>query len=239
MTEKSSNSIFDENYPKILADIAKAAERSGRKPEDIILLGATKTVPAEAVNHAISGGLAFIGENKVQELLDKWPLIEGDVHSHFIGHLQTNKVKYIIDKVEMIESVHSIKLAEEINKRAAGIGKTMDILLEVNIGGEESKSGFAPNEVESAVKSIAKLENVKVRGLMTIPPVSEGDELKKYFTKMKELFVDIRDKNIDNIYMDYLSMGMSSDFAEAILCGANIVRVGTSLFGARYYTNNF
>ena len=239
MTEKSSNSIFDENYPKILADIAIAAEKSGRRPEDIILLGATKTVSAEAVNHAISGGLGYIGENKVQELLDKWPYIEGEVHRHFIGHLQTNKVKYIIDKVEMIESVHSVKLAEEINKRARAIDKIMDILLEVNIGAEESKSGFAPSELESAIKAISKLENVKVRGLMTIPPVSEGEELKKYFTKMQELFVDIRDKNIDNICMDYLSMGMSSDFAEAILCGANIVRVGTSLFGARYYANNF
>ncbi len=239
MTEKSYNSIFDENYPKIMADIARAAESSGRRPEDIILLGATKTVPAEAVNYAISKGIRFIGENKVQELLDKWPKLQGEVGRHFIGHLQTNKVKYIIDKVEMIESVDSVKLAQEINKRAAAIGKTMDILLEVNIGAEESKSGFSPNELKEAVRAVSKFENVRIKGLMTIPPIAEGEELKKYFIKMQELFVDIRAENIDNVYMDYLSMGMSSDFVEAILCGANIVRVGTSLFGARYYTNNF
>lgn len=234
MTEKSSISIFDMNFPEIKTDIAKAAEESGRKAEDIILLAATKTVDADTVNHAIKAGLDYIGENKVQELLDKFPSIEG-AHRHFIGHLQTNKVKYVVDKVEMIESVHSIKLATEIDRRSAIIGKTMDILLEVNIGGEEAKSGFSPEELENAVEEISHLKNVKIRGLMTIPPFVDNEEVRKYFLKMQQLFVDISGKNIDNVSMDYLSMGMSSDFAEAIRCGANIVRIGTSLFGARYY----
>lgn len=235
MTEKSSIEIFDINYPAILADIEAAAIESGRRKEDIILLAATKTVDAKTVNYAIENGLSYIGENKVQELLDKFPDIKG-AHRHFIGHLQTNKVKYIVDKVEMIESVHSVKLAGEIDKRCQNAGKVMDILLEVNIGGEEAKSGFTPEELLDAVYTIAKLKNVKIKGLMTIPPAVSEEKVRKYFIKMHQLFVDISAKNIDNIDMKYLSMGMSSDFAEAIRCGANIVRIGTSLFGARYYS---
>ena len=217
-----------------MEDIAAAAKESGRSADDIILLGATKTVSAEAVNHALKNGLKYIGENKVQELLDKFPKLSGG-NRHFIGHLQTNKVKYIIDKVEMIESVSSVKLAREIDRRARDFGKTMDILLEVNIGGEESKSGFGPEELEGALAEINELKNVKIKGLMTIPPAGTPEDTRKYFLKMQQLFVDISAKNIDNVSMVYLSMGMSSDFAEAIRCGANIVRVGTSLFGARYY----
>lgn len=234
MTAKSSTEIFDENFPLIMKDVATAAEKSGRSLSDITVLAATKTVSAETVNHALDNGLVFIGENKVQELLDKFPNINGG-RRHFIGHLQTNKVKYIIDKVEMIESVDSLKLVAEIDKRAASHGITMDVLVEVNVGDEDAKSGFAVNEVEEALRKMSELKNIRVKGLMTIPPQCDEQEVRKYFKKMKQLFVDIRGKNIDNISMEYLSMGMSADFAPAIEEGANIVRIGTALFGARYY----
>lgn len=241
MTEKFSTEIlekiewFNKNYAEIKENIEKACSSIGKTKEDVILLAATKTVPMEVINHAISSGIEYIGENRVQEFLSKKDELFKS-HRHFIGHLQTNKVKDIVGEVEMIESVHSIKLATEIDKQCKRIGKTMDILLEVNIGAEESKSGFSPEELDSALESIAKLECVKVKGLMTIPPICENsEEICNYFNKMHKLFIDIRDKNIDNINMVYLSMGMSDDYYEAIACGANIVRIGTSLFGRRNY----
>lgn len=239
MTEKSftnfSDSIsnFNENYKDILNRIESAAKKSGRSKEDIILLAATKTVSPQLINHAINSGINYIGENRVQEFLSK----DDDIipaHRHFIGHLQTNKVKDIIDRVEMIESVHSIKLAQEIGKQSKKIGKTMDILIEVNIGKEESKSGFLPEEVEEAVGIISRIDGVSVKGLMSIPPICNSNrEIIEYFTKMKKLFIDISTKKSDNSNMVYLSMGMSHDYETAIECGANIVRIGTALFGKR------
>ncbi|MBE6787128.1 MAG: YggS family pyridoxal phosphate-dependent enzyme, partial [Ruminococcaceae bacterium] len=180
-------------------------------------------------------GINYVAENRVQELVAKHESL-APVHEHFIGHLQTNKVKDVIDKVELIQSVDSYKLANEISKQAVKCGKVMDILLEINIGEEESKWGFSYLEAEQAVRNIAKLEGVRICGLMTIPPICDTqDEIRQYFRKMYKLFVDIKHKNIDNSYMNILSMGMSGDFPIAIEEGANLVRVGTALFGKRNY----
>lgn len=233
--EKSLIEQFDLNYEKIKQNIKLAAEKSGRKPEDIILLAATKTVDISVINHAISSGIGYIGENRVQEFLSKY---DGylPVHKHFIGHLQTNKVKDIINRVELIHSVDSYRLAEEISKQAIKNGKVMDILLEINIGSELSKSGFEYSDAQQAVEKISKLEGVKIKGLMAIPPICENSEQNRpYFQKMKKLFIDIGNKKIDNSSMDILSMGMSDDYDTAISEGANMVRVGTALFGKRNY----
>lgn len=235
MMEKSSIEIFDENFKEIISNIKIAAENSGRKPEEIMLLAATKTVDVDVINHAISNGIKYIGENRVQEFLSKYEHYS-PVNMHFIGHLQTNKVKDIIDKVSLIHSVDSYRLAEEISRQAVKRGITMDILLEVNIGDEQSKSGFGYSEVMDAVQEIAKLDGIKVKGLMAIPPICETpDENRPYFAKMKKLFIDIRSKKIDNSSMDILSMGMSDDYVVAIEEGANMVRLGTALFGRRNY----
>lgn len=234
--EKSSISIFDENYKEITQNIACAAQKSGRSYEDITLLAATKTVDADVINHAIDSGIKVIGENRVQEFLSKY---EGynPVRKHFIGHLQTNKVKDIIDKVELIHSVDSYRLAEEISKQAVKRGITVDILLEINIGDEQSKSGFSYAEALDAVEKIALFDGIKIKGLMAIPPICENPQQNRpYFAKMKKLFIDIDDKKIDNSSMDILSMGMSDDYEVAIEEGANMVRLGTALFGRRNYS---
>ena len=236
MTEKSSISIFDENYREIEKKITEAAQRVGKKREDIILLAATKTVAPEVINHAMESGIKYIGENRVQEFLSKEDALLPDAHRHFIGHLQTNKVKDIIGKVEMIQSVHSEKLAAVIGKLSSERGIVTDILLEVNIGNEESKSGFLPSELASAVEKIASISGVRIRGLMAIPPICEKkDEIMAFFSEMHNLFIDIDTKKIDNVSMEYLSMGMSGDYYEAILSGSNIIRLGTALFGQRNY----
>lgn len=242
MTEKLSVSelqekfgYFDANFADIKERIKIAAEKSGRKAEDIILLAASKTVDVEVINHGIENGLRFIGENRVQEFLSKEDGLL-PVHKHFIGHLQTNKVKDIVGRVEMIESVDSLKLAKEISKCSLKREIDTDILIEVNIGGEENKSGVAPEMLEELVREVAKLPAVHIKGLMAIPPICEDPEvLRKYFAKMYNLFIDIQTKNIDNSIMKYLSMGMSGDFDIAIEEGANIVRIGSSLFGKRNY----
>ena len=237
MMEKLSAEEFDLNYERVLEKLEIAAEKSGRDKKKITLLAATKTVDPDTINYAIEKGITHIGENRVQELLSKHSLLK-PAHSHFIGHLQTNKVKDIIDKVEMIESVDSLKLANEISKQALKRGITMDVLLEVNIGGEESKSGFTPEEVEKAVEEVAKLPAIRVKGLMAIPPAADlPEESRKYFRKMYKLFIDIQGKTIDNSNMSVLSMGMSNDFDIAAEEGATLVRVGTSLFGRRIYNN--
>lgn len=237
MMEKLSAEEFDLNYEGVLNRLKSAAEKSGRDISEITLLAATKTVDADTINYAIEKGITHIGENRVQELISKHSLLN-PAHSHFIGHLQTNKVKDIIDKVEMIESVDSLRLANEISKQAQKRGIIMDVLLEINIGGEESKSGFAPEEAEKAVSEVAKLDGIRVKGLMTIPPAIDlPEESRKYFRDMYKLFIDIRGKNIDNSSMSVLSMGMSNDFDIAVEEGANLVRVGTSLFGRRIYNN--
>ncbi len=228
--------IFDENFADVTERIEKAASISGRKADEILLLAATKTIPVEVINHAIKNGIKLIGENKVQELLSKIDDCDISADRHFIGHLQTNKVRQVVGKVRMIESVDSFRLANEISRRSEEMGIVTDILVEVNIGGEESKSGINPSETESFLKEISGLKGIKVQGLMTIPPICEkNEEILRYFKQMNNLFVDISNKNIDNINMKYLSMGMSDDFEDAIICGANIVRIGTRLFGRRNY----
>lgn len=235
MMEKLSIDIFNDNYKEITQNIARAAEKSGRKYEDITLLAATKTVDVEVINHAIEAGVSFIGENRVQEFLSKYEQYN-PVNMHFIGHLQTNKVKDIIDKVSLIHSVDSYRLAEEISRQAVKRNIIVNILLEINIGDEQSKSGFEYDEAIAAVEKIAKLGGIKIKGLMAIPPIcASPDENRPYFAKMKKLFIDIGSKKIDNSSMDILSMGMSDDYQVAIEEGATMVRLGTALFGRRNY----
>ena len=222
------------NKAEIENRIAEAKTRGGFS-HDVIIVAVTKYQTIEDTNAAIEVGLSNIGENYVQHLKEKDALLL-PCKRHFIGHLQTNKVKDIIDKVEMIESVHSEKLAAEISKQACKAGITMDVLLEVNIGNEESKSGFAAEETEQAVRKIAKMPGISVKGLMAIPPIDPLPEnTRKYFRNMYKLFIDIGAKNIDNSSMSVLSMGMSNDFDIAAEEGATIVRVGTALFGKRIY----
>ena len=241
MTESLSiEQVFkdiDENYKRIRENIAEAAVQSGRAPGDVRFMAVTKTVPPVFINHALSLGVDLIGENKVQELLSKADSLDPpDVEKHLIGHLQTNKVAKILPCVSMIQSVDSLRLAEAIDKAAEKLGRRADVLLEVNIGDEESKTGFSQDGFTEEVYKIATLPHVNVRGLMTIPPYCEKkEESRRFFCKAYQLFVDIKGKNIDNITMDTLSMGMSSDYEQAILEGATLVRVGTSLFGGRRY----
>ncbi len=227
-----------ENYLSVKERVAAAAQKSGRTGEDIMLIAVSKTKPVSEIKQAVEAGAHILGENKVQEVMAKYDEIQG-VDWHLIGHLQTNKVKYIIDKVKMIHSVDSLKLAQEISKRAVKAGVVMDVLVEVNIGGEESKSGVAPEEAEKLCLDISALDGIKVRGLMCVAPaVENAEDARIYFRKMNKLFVDIKSKNYDNIDMVYLSMGMTHDFEVAIEEGANIVRVGTAIFGARNYAVN-
>ena len=224
------------NIKETFDKIKKAAESAGRNPSEIRLMAVTKTVAPEKINEAIEAGCYLLGENRVQELLEKYESYDKRAEIHFIGRLQTNKVKYIVDKVSMIESVDSIKLAEEIEKRCAKIGKTMDILLEVNIAEEESKGGFSAEEIIDVSEKIKNFPHLRLRGLMTIGRFgAEIEETRQYFEKMRHLLVDIKAKNIDNIYINILSMGMSADFEIAVSEGATIVRVGRGLFGARKY----
>ncbi len=240
MTERSFSEVLDDverNYWEITENIARAAEKSGRKYEDILFLAATKTVEPKVINHAVSLGLKYIGENKVQELLSKYE--EYDLKNcdlQFIGHLQTNKVRQIIDKVSMIQSVDSVKLANEISKQSVKNSLVSNILIEVNIGREENKSGVLAEELEELLGRVSEMPNIKVRGLMTVPPICEKKtDVCKFFDKMQQLFIDISAKKMDNICMDYLSMGMSDDYEEAVLSGANMVRIGSRLFGRRIY----
>ncbi len=236
MTERLLTNVTC-NYNIIEEKITKAAELSGRKRSDITFLAATKTVSAPVINHAISLGLEYIGENRVQELLQKYDDYNLDKASlQFIGHLQTNKVKQIIDKADLIQSVDSIKLAREISKQAKAVNKVQDILVEVNIGGEESKSGVAPEMLEELLYQMSEIDNISVKGLMTIPPICENEQkIREIFLNMHNIFIDISAKKIDNISMEVLSMGMSSDYYEAILEGATMVRIGSALFGERIY----
>ncbi len=225
------------NYYEICGNIEKASEKSGRKKEDITFLAATKTVEPEYINYAVSLGLDHIGENRVQELLSKYEKYDlENTDLQFIGHLQTNKVRQIVGKVSMIQSVDSIKLAQEISRQSVKNELVTDILLEVNIGREENKSGVFQEEVEELAAKIAELDGIKIKGLMSVPPICDTkQEIFKFFDKMYKLFIDISSKKSDNISMDYLSMGMSDDYQEAILSGANMIRVGSGLFGARIY----
>ncbi|MBQ9986242.1 MAG: YggS family pyridoxal phosphate-dependent enzyme [Oscillospiraceae bacterium] len=234
---KRDMNTIAENIAAIRREIDEAARLCGKTGADITLVAATKMNDAERVREAVEAGIDACGENRVQELMEKYEqgAYEG-APLHFIGTLQTNKVKYIVGKVQLIQSVNSLKLAAEISKCAIKHGIVQDILVEINIGGEESKSGADEADAFELVENISKLPGVHVRGLMTIPPISDDEETqKRFFTKMKQLFVDIEAKKYDNISMEFLSMGMSGDYRNAILCGANMVRVGTGIFGARHY----
>lgn len=237
MTERSLNDV-EYNYKLINERIAEAAQKVGKNREDITFLAATKTVEPEIINYAISLGLDHIGENKVQELLSKYEAYDLEKCSlQFIGHLQTNKVRQIVDKVDIIQSVDSLKLAKEIANQSLKHNKTTDILVEVNIGREENKSGVFEESLEELLMQIAQIKGISVKGLMTIPPICDNrHKISNYFHKMHNLFIDISQKKLDNINMTILSMGMSADYYEAILEGANMVRVGSALFGARNYT---
>lgn len=237
MMTETERRVLKEHLDAISARIAAAAQKAGRDPSEILLVAATKMNDAERVKAAISMGLTACGENRVQELLEKY---EQNAYAgadlQFIGTLQSNKVKYLIGKVSLIQSVGSIKLAEHIAKEAKKHGICQDILLEVNIGHEPAKSGFLPENLTEALETLPKLPEIRIRGLMAIPPASNKQEKSsRYFKEMQQLFVDICAKKYDNVSMDYLSMGMTADFEQAIAYGANIVRVGTGIFGHRPY----
>lgn len=237
--ETAENRLLDleENLKVIRNRIGEAAIKSGRSPQDITLLAATKTVPVEVINRGIELGIDHIGENKVQELCDKYSAYDlSRCELQFIGHLQTNKVKNLIGKVKMIQSVDSTKLAGEISRLSEKQGLVTDILIEVNIGSEANKSGVLPQNLYNLLPEIAAFPGIRVRGLMAIPPAGADDsETMGYFSNMSKYFVDIKAKKLDNVTMDFLSMGMSSDYVQAILAGANMVRVGSALFGPRIY----
>ena len=227
-----------ENVARIRAEMTSAAIAAGRDPSEILLCAATKMNDAEAVREAIRAGVDCCGENRVQELTAKLAdnAYEG-APVHFIGHLQTNKVKQVVGKVDLIQSVDSEHLLAAIHKEAKKQGIVQNILLEVNVGAEESKSGFAPEEVLPLLDKISEYPNIRVKGLMAIPPISEkhGDNV-KYFEKMCKISVDIIEKKYDNVKVECMSMGMSGDYIDAIRCGSTMIRVGTAIFGPRDYT---
>ncbi len=222
---------IESNLAQIKQNISAACSRVGRDPSEVTILAVTKTIDADRINHAVSLGLTDLGENRVQELLSKYELIHGDVRWHLIGHLQTNKVKYIADKVCMIHSVESISLAKEIEKQCAKIDKVMDILIEVNVSGEESKSGITPAEALAFTEEVSKFEHIRVKGLMTMAPFdAKNDELHQIFSNLYKISVDISSKKLDNVSMGCLSMGMTGDYEVAVEEKSTIVRIGTGLF---------
>lgn len=224
--------MIEENLKSVYERIDAAARESGRTKDDILLVAVTKTHPPEIMNEAISCGVTDVGENRPQEVRDKYPFVK-EARWHLIGQLQTNKIKYVIDKVCMIHSVDSIHLMEEINSHAKKRNLTMDILIQVNISGEETKSGIEPSELDSVLDYAKNLSNIRVRGLMTIAPKAEEAVVYKCFSDMNKLYLETKQKSYENVSMDYLSMGMSNDFEIAIRCGANLVRIGSSIFGLR------
>lgn len=228
--------MITENLQNVEKRIVAACERVGRKREEVTLVAVSKTKPIEMLQEAYEAGSRYFGENKVQELVDKYEVMPKDIHWQMIGHLQRNKVKYIVDKVDMIHSVDSIRLAEEIDKEAAKKGVIVNILLEVNMAKEDTKFGLMPEDVMNFVSEIVRFENIRVQGLMTIAPfVDNPEENRKYFANLKKLSVDIAKKRVNNVNMSVLSMGMTNDFEVAIEEGATMVRVGTAIFGRRNY----
>ena len=226
-----------ENVAQVRANMALAAREAGRDPGEILLLAATKMNDADRVRQAIAAGVDLCGENRVQEMLEKQAqgAYEG-APLHFIGHLQKNKVKQVVGLAELIHGVDSTELMDAVSRAAAARGLTQDVLLEVNIGGELSKSGFAPEELPAALAHAAALPALRVRGLMAIPPICAApEENRPFFLRMQKLFIDNGGKKYDNVSMDFLSMGMSGDYTEAIACGANLIRVGSGIFGPRHY----
>ena len=229
--------MLTQNYDKVEAVIVDACKESNRNREDVTLIAVSKTKPISMLQEIYDHGCRHFGENKVQELVEKYESMPKDIKWHMIGHLQRNKVKYIVDKVALIHSVDSLRLAEEISKEAVKKNVEVDILIEVNVAEEESKFGITTDETIELVKQIAVLPGIHIKGLMTIAPyVEDAKENQRYFAQLKQLSVDISAKNIDNVSMGVLSMGMTGDYAVAIAEGATLVRVGTGIFGERQYT---
>ena len=225
------------NLADVEERISEACKRAGRNRDEVTLIAVSKTKPIEMIDKVLETGVKDFGENWVQELRDKTELVNQPINWHLIGHLQRNKVKYIVDQVAMIHSVDSFRLAEQIDTEAKKKGITVDVLIEVNVAEEESKFGLALEGVERLVRDIATLKNIHVKGLMTIAPfVTNPEENRIIFRKLRQLSVDIKSKNIDNICMDELSMGMTNDFEVAIEEGATLIRVGTAIFGQRDYS---
>ena len=228
--------MIEANLHEVEQNIIAACEKSGRSREEVTLIAVSKTKPVEMLDEAYNAGVRDFGENKVQELCDKYDVMEKDIRWHMIGHLQTNKVKYLIGKTTLIHSVDSYKLACEIEKQAAKHDCVMDVLIEVNIAEEESKFGLSEADVMKLVEDVAKLPHVHICGLMTVAPyVVDSEENRPFFRKIKQLSVDIDNQNIDNVSMKILSMGMTGDYMVAIEEGATMVRVGTGIFGERDY----
>ena len=227
-------STISENLKRLEERIEKAALRSGRKKEDIILVAVTKNVEPERINQGIDAGIKIIGENRIQEAEEKFKFIAKDVEKHLVGHLQTNKVKKALELFDLIQSVDSLHLAQEISKRAADKGKTAEVLIEVNTSGELSKYGVKPDEVPGFVEEVEKFEYIKIRGLMTVGLLTdEMDKVRPCFVKLRSLFESLKSLKKENVEMRYLSMGMSSDFEMAIEEGSNMIRIGTAIFGHR------
>ena len=237
LSDEERFSAISENLKIIREDIAEAAISSGRKPEEINLMAVTKTVDSRFINHAIDNGINLIGENKVQEFLSKEHDLKLDLcKPHLIGHLQSNKVKKIVGKVDTIQSVDTVGIASEIGKRSLEAGVITKILLEVNVGNEDSKFGFSIDEVFERACEISEIKGICIDGLMCVAPICEKEhELRTIFSNMHSMFIDIGAKKMDNVNMNILSMGMSGDYKLAILEGANLVRVGSAIFGARIY----
>lgn len=235
--DKARLKSIEDNYKAIKDRVSEAGVKANRSPDDVRLMAVTKTVESVYINHALDLGADLIGENRVQEYLGKKDELHLDgVEKHLIGHLQTNKVKQIVGEVDMIESVDSVKLAKEISRVSALKGIISDVLVEVNVGKEESKSGIYLDSLEELLLEIAQMDNIQIKGLMTIPPICDSEaEVSKYFDLMHKAFMDIKEKKLENIKMEILSMGMSDDFEAAVSNGSNIVRVGSAIFGARKY----
>ena len=228
--------MIKENLNRVQENIRNACARAGRKEDEVTLIAVSKTKPVSMLEEAYALGVRDFGENKVQELVDKAGQLPEDIRWHMIGHLQRNKVKYIIDKVDLIHSVDSVRLAETIEKEAAKHNLTANILIEVNVAKEESKFGIMPEELDEFIEKIAGFSHIQVKGLMTIAPfVEDPEENRPIFARLRKLSVDITAKNVDNITMSILSMGMTNDYQVAIEEGATMVRVGTGIFGARNY----
>lgn len=228
--------MIKENLKQVEDNIANACKKVGRNPKEVTLIAVSKTKPVEAIHEAMEYGIKEFGENKVQELTNKIEAISEKLNWHLIGHLQRNKVKYIVEDVCLIHSVDSLRLAQQIDEEAKKKNVQVNILIEVNIAQEKSKFGVAKDEVRSLLQEIRNLKNVKVKGLMTIAPyVENAEDNRGYFSEMYKLFVDMRSENADNISMEILSMGMTGDYQVAIEEGATMVRVGTGIFGERNY----
>lgn len=225
-----------ENLDSVKERIRKACERSGRRPEEVTLISVSKTKPLSMLMEAYGNGVRIFGENRVKEMLEKEEEMPADCEFHLIGHLQRNKAKQIVNKTALVHSLESLELAKELSKLSLEKGTVTDVLVEINVGNEESKYGISFDEAQDFIRNAAKEKGIRIRGLMAVAPYTETpEENRVYFRKMRQLSVDIKSQNIDNVYMDFLSMGMTGDFEIAVEEGATHVRVGTGIFGEREY----